>query len=102
MKVLQLLVSFAAAAGTGIQLRLSLMDFGATRKEAVDWWNAENALLAETPRLMRRRMGRELRSWRDPDMHRTIRDLKWAVASWTLLLAASVLAAYGALVSLID
>ncbi|WP_310961260.1 hypothetical protein [Nocardioides terrisoli] len=77
------------------------MDFGASRKEAVEWWTTEDELIAEAPRLKRRRMRRELRSWRDPEMHRTIRDLKLAVTSWTLLVVASAVAAYAAAVDLI-
>src|SRR5690349_7622384 len=100
MKVLQLLIALGAAVGTGIQLRLSLMDFGASRRDAVEWWNEESDLISETPRRKRRRMRRELRSWRDPALHRTIRDLNLAVASWTLLVTAAGLGVYASLVTL--
>lgn len=102
MELLQFIVAMSAALGTGIQLRLSLMDFGASRKEAVEWWNAEDELIAEAPRLKRRRMRRELRSWREPQIHRSIRDLELTVASWMLLVVASSLAAYTALVALLS
>lgn len=94
-------ITLAAAVGTAIQLRLSLMDFGATRREALDWWNTEDALVAEAPRLKRRRMRRELRSWRDPETHRRIRDLQLAITSWMLLVVAAALATYMAGVDLL-
>lgn len=102
MDLLKVVISLAAAVGTGLQLRLSLMDFGANRREAVDWWNAEDALVAETPRRNRRRTRRELRSWRDPETHRTIRDLEIAIASWVFLVVAAVLATYVAVVESLD
>lgn len=101
VEVLQLLIALGAAMGTAIQLRLSLMDFGASRKEAVEWWTTEDELVAETPRLKSRRMRRELRSWRDPEIHRTIRDLQQAVASWMLLAVAAALVVCAAAVHLI-
>lgn len=102
MKLLQLVIAVGAAAGTGIQLRLSLMDFGASRKDAVQWWTAEDELVSEAPRSKRRRMRRELRSWRDPDIHRTIRDLHLAVSSWTLLVVVALLAAYASVLDLVS
>ncbi|RNL60667.1 hypothetical protein EFK50_20370 [Nocardioides marmoriginsengisoli] len=102
MRLLQVFVTLTAAVGTAIQLRLSLIDFGRSRKEAVEWWTAEDDLVAEAPRLRRRRMRRELRSWRDPEIHRTIRDLHLAVGSWTLLVVAAVLATYASVIELLN
>lgn len=96
VELMHFVIALAASFGTSIQLRLSLMDFGASRRDAVNWWNAEDELVAEATRLRRRSVRREIRSWRDEETSRTIRDLRLALISWAILVVASALATYAA------
>ena len=51
--------------------------------------NAEYDLLEAEPRLRRRRVGRELRTERDAQLHTEIRRIKLTLGSWVMLTAAA-------------
>lgn len=91
--MLSVFISAAVLVATFLQTRLSAKDMGDARRSAMDWWTAEDQLVAEH-RLwwQRRRVRRELKSWRDPQTAKSIRHVEVALISWVLLLVASAAA----------
>jgi hypothetical protein len=90
-------IAIAVLAGTGLQTMLAVVDVRAAHKDALAWARAENELIKEQPRLRRRKVRKELASWRDPDTDRSLAYVDVVLLSWTLLLSASAAAAIASL-----
>lgn len=88
----------AVLVGTGLQTMLAVADVRAAHKDALAWARAENELIKEQPRLRRRKVRKELTTWRDPDTDRSLAYIDVVLLSWTLLLCASGAAAIASLI----
>lgn len=85
-----IMIPFLVLVATCVQTYTSAKEVGAARRDALDWWDAEDQLVAEHRWWWRRwRVRRELRSWRDADIRLGIRHLQLVLGSWVLLVAAS-------------
>lgn len=91
------LIAIAVFTGTGLQTMLAVVDAREAHKDAVAWARAEDELVKEQPRLRRRKVRKELATWRDPDTDRSLAYLDVVVLSWTLLVCASAAAAIASL-----
>lgn len=87
-------IALAVFTGTGLQMMLALVAAKEAHKDALAWARAENELIKEHPRLRRRKVRRELRTWRDPDTDRSLAHVDVVLLSWTLLVCASAAAAF--------
>jgi hypothetical protein len=74
---------------TAIQAWSSAVERGRANGEAVDWWNADDELVASEPPFRRRRARRFLVAERDEGLHPEIRRLQWTLGSWAALMVAS-------------
>ena len=92
MRLMQFFISLMVLIATFIQMLCSVVDLREARTEAARWIGAEDALVHESPLLRRGRVRRELRSWRDPDIHRGILYINTVLASWVILFAAAGIA----------
>ena len=91
--MLSVVISLFALVATFLQAKLAARDAGDARRASMDWWNAEDALVAEHRFWWRRlRVRRELRLWRDSSVAKDIQHVETVLASWLLLLTASGLA----------
>lgn len=76
---------------------LAIFDVRAAHKDALAWARAEDELVKEQPRLRRRKVRKELATWRDPDTDRSLAYVDVVLLSWTLLLGASAAAVVASL-----
>jgi hypothetical protein len=83
------LIALIVLVATCIQTFTSVKELGRSRRKAVDWWDAEDQLVEEHRWWRKRTVRRELKSWRDPGVHRDIRHLQLALLSWVLLVFAA-------------
>lgn len=76
---------------TALQAWSATVELGRVKenREAIETWDTEDALAAEHPRLRRRRIRRQLRELRGPELHREIRRIQLTLASWVMLLSAA-------------
>lgn len=81
-------------AATLIQAVTSAKEVGRANRSAVDWWNAEDELVAEERWWCRWATRRQLRSWRDQDTADSIRHVHMVLISWLILVVVAV-AAFG-------
>lgn len=85
-----ILISGAVLVATFIQIVTSAKDAGHARREAMDWWQAEDELVEKQRWTWNKvRARRELRKMRDPQIHQDIHHLWLVLVSWTILTAAS-------------
>lgn len=85
-------IALLVLVGTSLQMVTSLRELRVSHRKALDWMQAEDALIdAERP-WRRRRVRRELRSWRDPETHQGIAHVTAVLMSWVLLVVASAVA----------
>jgi hypothetical protein len=90
-------IATAVFVGTGLQMLLALVDARQAHKHALAWARAEDELIKEQPRLRRRKVRKELTTWRDPDTERGLAYVDVALLSWTLLVCASAAGAIATL-----
>lgn len=88
-RVWTFLLALAAFIGTTLQMMLALVEARDAHREALTWARAEDDLVHEQPRLRRRSMRKELRSWRDQDTDRSLAYVDVVLFSWSLLVCAS-------------
>lgn len=93
--MLEPLIAGTVLVATAVQAWSSAVELGRANRDVVEWWDAEDQLVAEEPRLRRRRARRLLRAERDERMHREIRRMRWTLGSWVALMAASAAALAG-------
>lgn len=86
------LIAAVVLIGTAIQAWSAAVELGRANRDVVDWWNAEDELVAGEPWLRRRRARRLLRAERDERTHGEIRRMQWTLGSWVALMAASAAA----------
>jgi hypothetical protein len=87
----------AVFTGTGLQMMLALVEARDAHKDAIAWARAEDELVKELPRLRRRKVWKELVTWRDPDTDRSLAYVDIVLLSWTLLVGASAAAVFTSL-----
>lgn len=95
--VVNFAIALAVFTGTGLQMMLALFDAREAHKDALAWARAEDELVREHPRLRRRKVRKELVTWRDPDTDRNLAYVDIVLLSWTLLVGASAAAAFTSL-----
>ena len=95
--VVNFAITLAVLTGTGLQMMLALVEAKEAHKDALAWARAEDELVRETPRLRRRKVRKELVTWRDPDTDRSLAHVDLVLLSWTLLVCGSAAAAFASL-----
>lgn len=92
------LLAAGVLVATVVQTRTSAREVGRANRAAMDWWDAEDQLVAEQRWWWRRwATRRTLRSWRDQETAESIRHVQAVLVSWMLLLIAAVAALLRAL-----
>lgn len=100
-RVLHVIITLGAVIGTAVQGIASLREHAITRKEAMQWWAAEDDLINEhRGRRARRRVRRELRGMRTTAIATELRWIRAALWGWSILCTASAMALYQAVVDL--
>lgn len=97
------IIAAAFLAGTFLQMKTSLADFGVARRDAMDWWNTEDELVDDESRwrpLKRWHARRLVRQLRTPEIHREISHATRVLLGWVILFTASALALINAIVEL--
>lgn len=101
--MLEFVIALMLAVGTFLQMKTSLKDFGDSRREAMDWWMTEDALVDGESKwrlVKRRRARRDVQEMRTPEIAAHIAHARTVLQSWILLFTASTLAAIAAFTSL--
>lgn len=89
--MIPVLVALVALVATFLQTKTSAKEVGRANRAAVDWWNAEDELVAEQRWWWRRwATRRQLRSWRDQETAEGIRHVQTVLVSWILLLVVAL------------
>lgn len=85
--MLSVLVALLALVATFLQTKTSGKEVSRANRAAVEWWTAEDELVAEQRRWWGRwATRRQLRSWRDQETAEGIRPVQTVLVSWMLLL----------------
>lgn len=95
--MMNVLIALAVLTGTGLQMLVALVDAKNAHQDALSWARAEDQLIKEQPRLRRRKVRKELRSWRDPETDRSLAYVDVVLLGWTLLVSAAAAATFQAL-----
>lgn len=90
--MLQPLIAATVLVATAIQAWSAAVELGRGNRDVVDWWDAEDQLVAGERRRHRRRARRLLIAERDERTHREIRRMKWTLGSWVALMGAAAAA----------
>jgi len=86
-------IAAGALAATLLQTMTSAKEVGRANRSAVEWWHAEDELVAEERWWWRRwATRRQLRSWRDQDTADAIRHVQMVLVSWMLLVVVAIAA----------
>ena len=91
--MLSMMLAVGALVATFLQTRTSAKEVGRANRSAMEWWNAEDQLVAEQRWGWRRWATRRLlRSWRDQETAGAISHVQTVLVSWMLLLAVALVA----------
>jgi hypothetical protein len=83
--VVNFAIALAVFTGTALQMMLALVDAREAHRDALAWARTEDDLVKEHPRLRRRKVRKELVTWRDPETDRSLAYVDVVLLSWTLL-----------------
>lgn len=88
---MQFAISVLVLVATFIQMLCSAIDLRTARAEGARWMGAEDDLVHEHRWWRQRRVRRELRSWRSPNIHRDIVFINLVLVSWMMLFVAAAI-----------
>jgi len=87
------MLAAAVLVATFLQTKTSAKEVSRANRSAMEWWDAEDQLVAEQRWWWRRWATRRLlRSWRDQDTAEAIRHVQTVLVSWMMLLIVALVA----------